>query len=91
MERLVPGLVHRGRAFISERLRLEKTKEELPRRIEFRERDLHLVRSETAAEISALKAERTGAENERNRATADREEMGNKLVEISRFDGLMME
>jgi hypothetical protein len=52
---------------------------------------LHLVRSETAAEISALKAERTGAENERNRATADREEMGNKLVEISRFDGLMME
>jgi hypothetical protein len=47
---------------------------------------LHLVRSETAAEISALKAELIGAENERSRAIADREEGENKLVEISRFD-----
>jgi hypothetical protein len=47
---------------------------------------LRLVRSEKAAEISALTAELIGAENQCNRAIADREQVESKLVEISRFD-----
>jgi hypothetical protein len=39
-----------------------------------------------APAISALKAELIGAENEYNKAIADREQFENKLVEIPRFD-----
>jgi hypothetical protein len=83
---LITKLIQRLEDLMTERVSFGNMNKELRRQIGLRERELHLVRAEMGSEISALKAGLLGAENERKRAIAEREQAENQLLDISKYE-----
>jgi hypothetical protein len=81
---LVVKLIRRIEELMVERRDHHISIEKLQVDIISRERALRLMRSEFAAEVSALRAELAHVENDRKRVTADREAVEAKLLEIAR-------
>jgi hypothetical protein len=83
---LITKLVQRLEDLMTERVSFGNMNKELRRQLVQSEREVHLVRAEMGSEISALKAGLLGAENERKRAIAEREQAENQLLNISKYE-----
>lgn len=83
---LVAKLVERVETLMTERREFEASIEALQEDILAREKKTHAMRSEFSAEVTALNAEVSQVENDRDRAVADREAAELRFLEAAKRD-----
>lgn len=83
---LIAKLVERVETLMTERREFEASIEAFQEDILAREKKTHAMRSEFSAEVTALNAEVTQVENDRNRAVADREAAELRFLEAAKRD-----